>query len=82
MQKQLLITGLITMLGVISNIFAYPISPRPLRLLVIESQHIIVGYVVKTYEKKKEENEWNELITHISEDEAKKLNTLLDKLRK
>lgn len=30
----------------------------------------------------KEENEWNELITHISEDEAKKLNTLLDKLRK
>ncbi len=66
MQKQLLITGLITMLGVISNIFAYPISPRPLRLLVIESQHIIVGYVVKTYEKKKEENEWNTRIAKIA----------------
>ena len=30
----------------------------------------------------REENEWNRLITHISEDEAKKINTLLDKLRK
>jgi DNA-binding MarR family transcriptional regulator len=30
----------------------------------------------------KEEREWNKLISHISGEEAKKLNTLLDKLRK
>lgn len=29
--------------------FSYPISPRPLRTLIIESQHIVVGYVASTY---------------------------------
>ena len=42
-----------------STVFAYPIRQRPLRQLVIESQYIIVGYVIKTYDKEnniKEEN--------------------------
>lgn len=29
----------------------------------------------------KEESEWHKVISHLSEDEAKKLNTMLDKLR-
>lgn len=32
-------------LGSITCLYAYPIIPRPLRLLVKESQHIVVGYV-------------------------------------
>ena len=46
-------------LGFINAVFAYPIPKRPLRQLVIESQYIIVGYVIKTYDKEnniKEEN--------------------------
>ena len=46
-------------LGFISTVFAFPIPQRPLRQLVIESQYIIVGYVIKIYDKEnnvKEEN--------------------------
>lgn len=48
--KQIIIFAA-TILGFITTVFAYPISPRPLRQLVIESQYIIIGYVVKVYDK-------------------------------
>lgn len=34
-----------------TNVFAYPIAPRPLRTLVLESQYIIVGYVANSHAK-------------------------------
>lgn len=37
--------------GLLQNAMAYPIPPRPLRALVAESQYILVGYVVKTFDK-------------------------------
>lgn len=64
MKKTLLF--LLTLLGTVSNVFAYPISPRPLRQLVTESQHIIVGYVVKTYDKKKDKDDWGSKIARIA----------------
>ncbi len=49
---------LLTILSLTSNkLLAYPISPRPLRQLVLESPYIIVGFVVKTYELKDEKDE-------------------------
>lgn len=35
---------------------AYPIEPRPLRKLIIESQYIIAGYVVNTHDVNKKED--------------------------
>lgn len=57
---------LLTFFGLTSNIFAYPISPRPLRQLVTESQYIIVGYVVKTYDKKKDKDDWGTKVARIA----------------
>jgi hypothetical protein len=57
---------LLTFLGIVSNIFAYPISPRPLRQLVKESEYIIIGYVIKTYEKKNDKNEWSTKVAKIA----------------
>lgn len=51
--KPLLVLLLVTF-GFVHHLFAYPIAPRPLRKLVIESQYIIVGYVAKTYPVKAE----------------------------
>ncbi len=50
------------------NTFAYPISPRPLRKLVIESEHIIVGYVARIYdnENKKDDNLWGSAVAKIA----------------
>lgn len=50
MKKTILIALLL--FGFITNLFAYPISPRPLRKLVIESEYIIIGQVIKVYDKK------------------------------
>lgn len=52
--------------GLTNNIFAYPISPRPLRQLVIESQFIIVGFVVKTFDKEKVNNDRNSKVARIA----------------
>ncbi len=49
-----------------SELFAALIEPRPLRKLVIESENIIVGYVVKTTEKKILEGEWTNRIAKIA----------------
>lgn len=64
MKKTIIV--LLTFLGMVSNVFAYPISPRPLRQLVTESQHIIVGYVVKTYDKKTDKDDWGSKIARIA----------------
>jgi len=53
---------LIPLLICASISFAYPISPRPLRKLVIESQYIVWGKVIETGQaktSKKNEDSWN-----------------------
>jgi len=52
------------LIGVLQNIFAYPITPRPLRKLVIESEYIVYVDVIKieTCEKVKG---WGELKTAV-----------------
>ncbi|MBX9886810.1 MAG: hypothetical protein K2Y30_02620 [Flavobacteriaceae bacterium] len=57
---------LLTFFGLSSNALAYPISPRPLRQLVSESQYIIVGYVVKTFDNKKDKDDWGSKIARIA----------------
>lgn len=57
MKHTIILAALI--LGLITTVFAYPIRQRPLRQLVIESQYIIVGYVVKTYDKENNIQEEN-----------------------
>jgi len=42
-------------IGLVVNTLALPIPSRPLRQLVMESEHIIVGYVVKTFDKDKKQ---------------------------
>ena len=51
-----------------NNLFAtnYPISPRPLRQLVIESENIIVGYVVSTFVKKTKDSERGTKIARVA----------------
>lgn len=44
----------------------YPISPRPLRKLVIESENIIIGYVVATFDKKAKDSERESKIARIA----------------
>ncbi|MBX7227433.1 MAG: hypothetical protein K1X55_15470 [Chitinophagales bacterium] len=61
-----IIIVLLTFFGLTSNVFAYPISPRPLRQLVTESQYIIVGYVVKTFDKKKDNDDWGSKVARIA----------------
>lgn len=59
---------LFLLVGLSINTFAYPISPRPLRKLVIESEHIIVGYVASTYnnENKEDDNLWGRAAAKIA----------------
>jgi hypothetical protein len=45
-------------LGLSIDLLAYPISPRPLRKLVMDSEYIIVGYVSKTYDRAKDKDDW------------------------
>ena len=61
-----IIIFLLTFIGLTNNVFAFPISPRPLRQLVIESQYIIVGYVVKTFEKKTDKDDWGTKVARIA----------------
>jgi hypothetical protein len=49
-----------------SNVIAYPINPRPLRELVIESEFIIIGYVIKTYDKNEGKGGYNNKIAKIA----------------
>lgn len=50
--------------AVAGDAFAYPISPRPLRKLIAESQYIIVGYVTGISDPKKKEG-FNDRYAHI-----------------
>ncbi len=51
-----------------NSLFAtnYPISPRPLRQLVIESENIIIGYVVSTFDKKTKKSERGSKIARVA----------------
>jgi len=51
--------------GLAMDLLAYPISPRPLRKLVMESEYIIVGYVSKTYDKN-DSDHWGPRIAQIA----------------
>src|SRR5690554_4227660 len=53
-------------LGLSIDLFAYPISPRPLRKLVMDSEYIIVGYVSKTYDRKKDKDDWGTKVAKIA----------------
>jgi hypothetical protein len=57
--------SILIFLGFSIDIIAYPISPRPLRKLVMESEYIIVGFVSKIYDKKKEKNNWDTKVAKI-----------------
>ena len=54
--KNILLTFLLT--GFIQNLFAYPITPRPLRKLIEESESIVVAYVLRS-ENVKNEDTWS-----------------------
>lgn len=60
------ILSIIIIIGVSNDLFAALLAPRPLRQLVIESEYIIVGNVVKITEKERLENEWTNRIAKIS----------------
>ncbi len=53
-------TSLICLLvmGIILNIYSYPISPRPLRKLIMESDVIITGHVKGIHEKKAKKDDY------------------------
>lgn len=44
----------------------YPISPRPLRQLVLESDNIIIGYVVSTFDKKTKDSDSGSKIARVA----------------
>lgn len=58
--------SILIFLGLSIDLLAYPISPRPLRKLVMESEYIIVGYVSKTYFKKKDNDDWGTKVAKIA----------------
>ena len=53
-----IITTIVILVGAIGSTHAYPIDPRPLRKLIMESEFIIVGHVleIQTVESKKEQD--------------------------
>ncbi len=64
-----------------ASVFAYPITPRPLRKLIIESEYIVWGKVIKVDvlkpDKKKERDYWDReyALVAITETLQGKLNT-------
>jgi len=55
---------LITFIIFSNHLFAYPISPRPLRTLIVESENIVYGKVTAITENKASSKGWDE--THIA----------------
>jgi hypothetical protein len=63
--KKLLACFLVTMI-VCTDSFAYPISPRPLRKLIIESEYIVIAHVVDIREKRsKKKNDWEGFVAEL-----------------
>ncbi len=60
------ILSILIFIGVSNDLFAALLEPRPLRKLVIESEYIIVGYVIKITEKESLKNEWTTRIAKIA----------------
>jgi hypothetical protein len=44
---------------------AYPIDPRPLRKLIIESEYILIGHVQEVYQKKKKKDSFGYTVARI-----------------
>ncbi len=65
-----LISTLIVGIGVCYSAFSYPIDPRPLRKLIIESEYIVVGYVVKVVVPDPAKNRYPSHVAHIRVDEV------------
>lgn len=45
--------------------FAYPIEPRPLRKLMMESEYIVVGHVLEIRSAKQKDDSWDRVIAKI-----------------
>lgn len=60
------IISILIFFGPFVDLLAYPISPRPLRKLVLESEYIIVGYVSKTYVKNNHKDIWGSKVAKIA----------------
>lgn len=62
--KNVIVTFLLLIL--LPNLsLAYPIEPRPLRKLVMESEYIVVGHVLETRSAKQKDNSWDRVIAKI-----------------
>lgn len=59
------INTVILFLVALSAAFSYPISPRPLRKLMLESEYIIVGYVRDIRSIKESKDSWVDAIADI-----------------
>jgi hypothetical protein len=49
---------LLFIVGIFQSAFAYPISPRPLRKLISESENIVIAYVLKSETMPAAKNHW------------------------
>lgn len=57
---------ILLLIGFTDPVSAFPISPKPLRQLVKESEFIVVGYVVKTYDRKKDTGSWGTRVASVA----------------
>jgi hypothetical protein len=61
-----IITTIVILLGTIGSVDAYPIDPRPLRKLIMESEFIIIGHVLEIQTvKNKKERDYPDVIARI-----------------
>jgi len=60
------ITTIVILMGAIGSVDAYPIDPRPLRKLIMESEFIIIGHVLEIQTvKNKKERDYSDVIARI-----------------
>jgi len=61
-----MITTIVILLGTIGSVDAYPIDPRPLRKMIMESEFIIIGHVLEIQTvKNKKERDYPNVIARI-----------------
>lgn len=56
---------LLLTVGFAARSTAYPIDPRPLRKLIIESEYILIGHVQEVYQKKKKKDSFGYAVARI-----------------
>ena len=72
MKPSILILFLIA--GFAGQSTAYPIDPRPLRKLIIESEYIVIGHVKEVYERKSKKDFFGDAVARIEVREVLKGN--------